>query len=198
MAVLIKGTCKLCNEPFEYLRDHPGKPRAYCCDEHRWKAWRKVREGRLAEAESRWCPHCKDSKPRAEFSSPSAPYCRPCMAAWARDNRKILPLAHRRAVELQWRYGLTQEQFDAKLAAQGGKCAICKSDDPGPAGWQIDHDHACCDRPKRGCPKCIRDILCANCNKAIGMLKEDPVIIQAAHDYVVAWRAKREVLRSPA
>lgn len=26
------------------------------------------------------------------------------------------------------------------------------------------------------------------------MLKEDPVIIQAAHDYVVAWKAKREVL----
>jgi hypothetical protein len=109
-----------------------------------------------------------------------------------RDHRKERPENYAE-MEHFWRYKLTPEDFAAMLAAQGG-CAICRSADPGPAGWQVDHDHDCCPRDKRSCGRCVRGILCAHCNKAIGELHEDPDIIQTAHDYVVAWRARRELL----
>ena len=80
-------------------------------------------------------------------------------------------------------HGLTIEQFDALLAAQGGVCAICKTDKPGGrGGFHIDHDHSCCPRSK-SCGKCVRGLLCNNCNVGRGAFKDDPDLIKAALEY---------------
>lgn len=52
-----------------------------------------------------------------------------------------------------------------KLQAQGGRCAICKTDDPGPRGWQYDHCH-----DEQGE---YRDVLCRDCNVVLGLVKEN-------------------------
>jgi hypothetical protein len=83
------------------------------------------------------------------------------------------------------RYGLTPEQFAVMFAGQDGRCAICHTESPGGQGWHVDHDHRCCNTRKTSCGRCIRGLLCSRCNIAIGNLRDDPIIIRAALDYVV-------------
>jgi Recombination endonuclease VII len=69
------------------------------------------------------------------------------------------------------RFGLTPEQFDAMLEAQGHACAMChtpfKEDKP----VFIDHDHTCCADEKSSCGECIRVPLDLSCNTALGHIE---------------------------
>lgn len=90
-------------------------------------------------------------------------------------HRRILqqaPAKHRQRL-----YGLTPEQYEAMLEAQGQRCAICRTDTPNGKGWQIDHDHA---------TGRIRGILCTNCNSGLGRFKDDPARFRAAAAYLEA------------
>ena len=63
------------------------------------------------------------------------------------------------------RYGITPEEYDAMLAAQGGGCAICGA--RGNANGRrlaVDHDHV---------TGAARGILCHNCNAGIGHFADD-------------------------
>ncbi|HKY58350.1 MAG TPA: endonuclease VII domain-containing protein [Aeromicrobium sp.] len=93
--------------------------------------------------------------------------------------------AQRRARHIESRYGLTEEAFEAMLAAQGGACAICHMSDP-PRGWHIDHDHACCATPARSCGQCVRGILCGPCNKGLGTFQDSPDLLRQAARYLEA------------
>jgi predicted nucleic acid-binding Zn ribbon protein len=74
-------------------------------------------------------------------------------------------------------YGMTTEQYDALMTAQGDRCAICGSGEWIGKGKRphVDHDHE---------TNRIRGILCGNCNNGIGMLGEDPARLRAAADYL--------------
>lgn len=65
------------------------------------------------------------------------------------------------------RYGITIEEYDRMLAAQGGRCAICESTEPGgPANskrFAVDHDHT---------TGAVRALLCMSCNTRIGLLEQ--------------------------
>lgn len=63
------------------------------------------------------------------------------------------------------RHGLTQEDFDRLLAAQGGVCASCGTDEWGRTDNRpsVDHDHSCCPG-KYSCGRCVRGLLCIRCN----------------------------------
>lgn len=66
---------------------------------------------------------------------------------------------------LHYRYGLTGVAYDELLAAQGGVCGVCGTDDPGGKGsFHVDHDHDCCPTTARSCGRCIRGLLCTGCN----------------------------------
>jgi hypothetical protein len=83
------------------------------------------------------------------------------------------------------RYKLTPEQFNTLFLKQGKCCAICRSPNPGIKWWQVDHDHSCCNDDKRDtCGKCVRGILCHTCNKALGLLKDSPTVLQTALEYI--------------
>lgn len=73
------------------------------------------------------------------------------------------------------RYGLTQETFDALFDSQGRICAICKDFNPGPKGWQIDHDHV---------TGKVRGILCIHCNLALGHMKDRVDLLTEAASYL--------------
>lgn len=73
-------------------------------------------------------------------------------------------------------YGITKEQFDKMLEAQHGVCAICHTEwGVGRKGPFIDHDHI---------TGAVRGLLCNSCNTGIGLLKDDPVIMQSAITYL--------------
>jgi hypothetical protein len=77
------------------------------------------------------------------------------------------------AVELRSRTGMSVEQFRALLAAQDGKCAICRAPFElatagTPSGGRkppcVDHDHA---------TGKIRGLLCRGCNTAEGWVAKN-------------------------
>lgn len=81
------------------------------------------------------------------------------------------------------KYNITPEEWVSLLSEQDRKCAICCTNDPGVRGWQIDHDHSCC--PGIGsCGKCIRKLLCMQCNLGIGHFKDNPETLTAAAKYL--------------
>lgn len=78
---------------------------------------------------------------------------------WAKSTGK------RRGYYLKSEYGITEEDLAVMLQKQGGKCAVCKTEDPFQAhkqGWKIDHDHE---------TGIIRGVVCHTCNIVIGLIE---------------------------
>ncbi|MGY1665852.1 endonuclease VII domain-containing protein [Geodermatophilus sp. SYSU D00696] len=101
-------------------------------------------------------------------------YCKPCHNIRGKASKD--KVGGSRTYHLKRRYGITAEEADAMLAAQGGMCAICEVE---PA-VHVDHDHA---------TGRVRQLLCFNCNGDLGQFKDDPVVLRAAAGYVERHRA---------
>jgi len=90
------------------------------------------------------------------------------------------------AAHLKRKYRKTPKDKKEMLAAQDFSCLVC---------WQplleneavFDHDHSCCPRDHRTCGKCIRGLLHANCNWAIGLFKDNPAYCLSAAMYLETW-----------
>src|SRR5690242_3717379 len=82
-------------------------------------------------------------------------------------------MANRKS-HLKRNYGLTLEQYDEMLAAQGGVCAICR-EKPGDLTLHVDHHHGNGD---------VRGLLCVRCNNALGLFQESHDLFQAAANYL--------------
>ena len=187
------GVCPIGDHPFEYVYKGGQRP-VSCARKHRNAAAVARKKVIWATLVERRCSRCRIVKPISEYPGPHG-YCRACHAARAREYREVVrydPLRARQ--ETLKRYGLTLDTFDELLASQDGKCAVCRTPEPGGQGWHVDHDHTCCRRSKCSCGKCVRGILCTRCNIGIGNFKDDPAIIQAAHDYITAYRARQVVV----
>jgi hypothetical protein len=82
-------------------------------------------------------------------------------------------------------YNLTEERWQEMLDSQDGKCAICRSTDPGNRNQRlsVDHDRRCC--PGSGsCGRCVRGLLCEGCNLLIGKAHDDVQILAASIRYL--------------
>lgn len=83
-------------------------------------------------------------------------------------------------------HGLDTAGYLALLETQKGKCAICGEPERalGVAGkvkgMAVDHCHE---------TNKIRSLLCSSCNRAIGLFKDDPVLIRKAAVYLERHRA---------
>lgn len=86
------------------------------------------------------------------------------------------------------RHGMSQKQRDAIAAKQGG-CAICREPEPGPKGWVIDHDHACCG-PSKSCANCRRGVICQRCNMVLGLVRDDRELLTRLRRYLTTAMAK--------
>lgn len=144
------------------------------------------------------CKKCAESKSLDRFGinkhgNPNGK-CKDCLNEEKRERYASDPEARRRMLDGQkkWKYGLSREEFDALLESQGGGCAVCGTLEPGGKGWQIDHDHACCDLPPNGsgrtCGQCTRGILCPNCNLGLGAFGDSIDKMLAAMTYIMSTR----------
>lgn len=80
-----------------------------------------------------------------------------------------------RFYNLQAKYGLDREQYEALVESQGNSCAIC-----GVAlGEQgsVDHDHE---------TLAVRGLLCRQCNLGIGNFLDHPGLLEVAAEYLRA------------
>ena len=159
-------------------------------------------------AQSRRCTRCGVIKPRSDFYK-GRPDCKPChkerqrilrsdpqrraenvrrVQAWRKanperyleyqrvykeKNREQIQRANRKR-HLKKQYGLSLPEYEALIEYQAGLCAICRTPEDG--GLHIDHDHN---------TGSIRGLLCGRCNKALGLLDDDPQKFRAAELYLL-------------
>lgn len=93
-------------------------------------------------------------------------------------------------------YRLTPEEYQEQFTKQGGGCAICGRVDPDKR-LAVDHNHGCCPAEKKACGKCVRGLLCQNCNQVLGKFKEDLELFLKAAEYLRFWRDNPRPERLP-
>jgi len=83
------------------------------------------------------------------------------------------------------RYGVTMQQYRAVWVRQGGVCVICEQPERTERNrlLTIDHDHV---------TGRFRGLLCSQCNRAIGLLQDNPKVIDAAARYIERSRSGYE------
>lgn len=152
------------------------------------------------------CIGCHQVKPPSEYyPSTSAKRghqgrCHSCWAIYGRAHRaknveanRIYRANYRRThrderarttwrSSLKTRYGITPEQYDALLAQQDGKCALCGNPPTGRRRLCVDHSH------KNGR---VRALLCDPCNAGLGAFRDDPKLLTKAAAFVSAYLACR-------
>jgi hypothetical protein len=113
------------------------------------------------------CRHCgTEFKPQA----PSHLYCSQECADHALSSNY-----------LKRTYGITLEHYQQLLEEQDAKCKICDSEgfvmnkDRHKVKLVVDHDHL---------TGKVRGLLCHNCNRALGLFKDNPRIIESAVNYL--------------
>lgn len=152
----LRSRCKACE------KGHPVRPR---------DAWRHLVE--------KTCTNCHVCKPIECFwhrrpGGPRLPRCKDCLRA----QRRPCTSEQARQCKLRSKYGMEACDYDTVLARQGGGCAIC-GDLPGDStdsrALHVDHCHASGE---------VRGILCALCNRGLGLFSDDVARLAGAIVYL--------------
>jgi hypothetical protein len=97
-----------------------------------------------------------------------------CRQAWhnAQQTRE-----YRRDSQLRSTFGISLEEYDRILQAQGGHCRLCDATEAEAKNGvlDVDHDHA---------SGLVRGLLCHRCNWGLGILQDDPLLLRRAADYL--------------
>jgi hypothetical protein len=148
------------------------------------------------------CSKCGNDKLLIEFSesevTPDGLYswCKSCQRVYLRQRlrttvepdpltSKILQRAqlerHEKRLQARKRsrllhmYGITPQQHDQMLEAQGYLCALCGCELTADAVPSVDHSHE---------TDIIRGIVCRKCNLMIGLAEDDPKILYLGIKYL--------------
>ncbi len=133
------------------------------------------------------CRDCSAEKSLDEFHPHGStrdrlrPECKDCRSA--RSKERYRPDEFQQYMRKRL-YGLSREDYDALLARQGGVCAVCRRPSD---RMHVDHDHACCPtnrHQRKTCGRCVRGLLCSNCNTALGLLGESVATLRSAAEYL--------------
>ncbi len=127
------------------------------------------------------CSKCRETKLLELFSKKSDTkdgkdsWCKACTCKnaikWASKNPRRI-----RDGNLQRNYGISLEKFEQIKRDQNGTCAICLTSELRYStrhhDLSVDHNHL---------TGKVRGLLCNNCNRAMGMLKDNfEIVLQAA------------------
>ncbi len=133
------------------------------------------------------CGACKRVLPVTSFyrsngtKSGLTCYCKACQREKAKPIKARFRASEvgRVAYRRQWlrRYGLTVEQYENMLAAQGNRCRCCPHIFDKTRSGRANVDH--CHRTGK-----VRAILCGSCNAALGMAKENATILRALANFI--------------
>lgn len=119
--------------------------------------------------------HCKRGHARTPANVSKCGSCKQCMKEWRRDHPEACRTAgkgYARRQRMKTLYHLTQEQYDAMYAAQGGLCILPSCSSP---ATDIDHCHL------RGI---ARGLMCNKHNLALGLFADNPVLLREAAEYL--------------
>lgn len=110
---------------------------------------------------------------------PGHVYCEACLVSRAEQKRSARirkPRGSRRNEHLKSKYKIGQADYDQMFIQQDGLCAACKRPPfPGKV-LVVDHKH---DQTQR-----VRGLLHSTCNSALGLVGEDPAILDGLISYL--------------
>lgn len=141
----------------------------------------------LLTLSSKKCACCGEVKPTTEFTRRKnhgkwgfLPYCKECRNKKFKQHYKENPEKFKKN-NLK-RYGITIEDKERMLKNQGYKCAICGEEIFLFGNLKnmnkiahVDHNH---ETGK------VRGLLCNDCNRGIGLLKDNPLLLANAIKYL--------------
>lgn len=172
--------CQSCESPFVMNVDGAGTK--YCSADCKADGYRPYKVG-TTTVSCAWCGRATESsrKPRTN----GWPFiCNDCLT----------PIAH--VLQRLRSHHVPHERVRRLLDDPG--CDICGRDILTPvhdsrmardsALLVVDHDHRCCPRGHYSCGKCVRGLLCSQCNAAAGMLRDDPALARSLADYLVRYQ----------
>ena len=139
--------------------------------------------------ETKCCKLCGEEKPITEFYKYHTakyevynPYCKPCHKIKNKEYDEGHPekaKLRRRRASLRFNHKLSLEDYEEMLNSQNFVCAICGESEITNHPLVVDHCH------KTGT---IRGLLCHNCNRAIGLLKDKITNLNNAITYLTKER----------
>jgi len=117
------------------------------------------------------CEHCSVPMNNLGRNQGQRKYCSTCS-----------PVGDSEANQLLWKYQLSRPEYDAMYEDQLGLCAMPGCDRE---AKEVDHWHGCTEGHKnhRACSKCVRALLCRNCNNRLEPV-EDEMFREAALAYL--------------
>jgi len=93
--------------------------------------------------------------------------------------------------ELRRKYGIGLIEYNKLMELQQSKCLICKRHQSKfKKKFAVDHDHSCCPTSGKSCGKCIRGLLCTDCNILLGNARENIETLQGAIDYLKRYKGE--------
>ena len=110
-------------------------------------------------------------------------------SAYQRHRREVNPLAAK-ASDIRKMFGIEFAEYRAMHDEQEGRCAICGQPETATRKGKlkflaVDHCHV---------SNRIRQLLCAACNMAIGLMQDDPARLRSAADYLARHAHKDEAI----
>lgn len=157
--------CKKCGEekPIEAFRFFKGYVRGECrdCEAKIRKEHYASDPTRFSAAARKWCKENPEQRNATK-------------RAWYARNKE-----HQKGIVLRRTYGITLEEYQTRLVAQEGRCAICKEATTGACGraLHVDHCHA---------TGKVRGLLCGKCNTLLGFVNDRLEILEAAKNYLLS------------
>lgn len=164
---------KLMRNPDRNLEPISGPPCKRCGGEVPVVRSKRAALCRSCRQEWRWCAECEAPWRTQGYEVKQAAFTLPC------------PM-HVRDQQLRVRLGITLEHYSDLLRAQGSRCAVDGCDER--EDLAVDHDHRCCPQ-RRACPKCIRGLVCARHNHALGKVRDSIADLEALAKYLVRYHA---------
>lgn len=104
--------------------------------------------------------------------------CKVChikCCARSRSKKREQYREYMRGLNLASRYGITTLVYDEMFSDQKGVCKICKTTCPSGKKLAVDHCHT---------TGKIRGLLCINCNRGLGHLKDSTTLLFEAIKYL--------------
>jgi hypothetical protein len=92
---------------------------------------------------------------------------------WLKNLAPVAKARYIRDANLKALYGISLRSYEDMLRRQDGVCAICARPPRGKRPLDVDHDHV---------NGRVRGLLCGNCNRAIGLLEENPELFDRARN----------------
>ena len=133
--------------------------------------------------EVRVCTTCQVEKPINDFAKSSrlptgrTTKCKGCSNEY---NRKWRTHLYNKDQNLKKSFGIALSDYQRMHDAQDGKCAICDKEETTMRSGRlmklsVDHNHTTGE---------IRALLCNNCNRGIGLLNDDILVLRSAVNYL--------------